>query len=71
MMNKTINVNIKLVGWFPDIYYANKPKDMTDESYLNAIVSSWLIDRDEKKPIEKGLQSTASGNQSLSNVRGK
>jgi len=59
-MNKIINVNIKLVGWFPDIYYANKPKDMTDELYLNAIVSSWLIDRDEKKPINKGLHSFSS-----------
>jgi len=60
-MNKTINVNIKLVGWFPDIYYTNKPKDMNDESYINAIVSSWLIDRDEKKPIKKALHSTADG----------
>jgi len=53
MTYKEITVKIKLQGWFPDIYYFNKPKGMTDESYINAIVSTYLLDRDDKTPTPK------------------
>lgn len=53
MTYKEITVKIKLQGWFPDIYNHNKPKDMSDESYVNAIISSWLMEKDEKNPIDK------------------
>ena len=52
-MNKKITVTVNLIGWFPDIYDANKPKGMSDESYINAILSSWLMEKDEVKPIPK------------------
>ena len=52
-MNKSIDVRIELIGWFPDIYEFNKPKGMSDKTYINSIVSSWLLDRDTKNPIPK------------------
>ena len=53
MTYKEITVKVKLQGWFPDIYEFNKPKGMNDESYINAMISSWLIQRDEDIPIPK------------------
>ena len=53
MSYEEIKVTVKLQGWFPDIYEFNKPKDMSDEAYINAIVSSWLMDRDNKHPCPK------------------
>jgi len=52
-MNTEFNVKIKLVGWFPNIYEFNKPKGMTNDNYVNAIISSWLMDRDTKTPTPK------------------
>ncbi len=48
-----IKIKLKLQGWFPDIYNHNKPPGLTDNEYVNAIISSWLIDKDEKNPIPK------------------
>lgn len=54
MISKTIkNIDIELTGWFHDIYDANKPKGMSDKSYVNAMISKWLMDRDEQYPIPK------------------
>lgn len=53
MSYREINVTIKLQGWFPRIYNHNKPENLTDEAYVNAIVSSWLQERDEKNPVKK------------------
>ena len=68
-MNREFPVKIRLVGWFPDIYDANKPKDMSDESYVNAIITSWLIDRDEKKPTPK-IKDSKKGSHNLRGVKG-
>ena len=48
---KYIDVKIKLQGWFPDIYDDHKPKGMSDESYINAMISSWLMKHDDENPI--------------------
>jgi len=52
-MDKEIEVKVRLRGWFPDIYDQSKPEGMSDENYINVIVSSWLQDKDEKNPISK------------------
>jgi len=53
MTYREITVKIKLQGWFPRIYNHNKPENISDEAYVNAIVSSWLQDRNEKNPVNK------------------
>lgn len=53
MTYREIPITIILQGWFPDIYDHNKPKGMSDESYVNAIMSSWLMEKDKTNPIPK------------------
>jgi len=50
---REIIVKIKLRGWFPRIYNHNKSENSTDDAYVNAMVSDWLLDRDEKNPVNK------------------
>lgn len=49
-MVREITVKIKLNGWFPRIYNENKPENLTDESYINAIVADWLLTKRGKCP---------------------
>lgn len=45
---RAIKVWVNLHGYFPEIYDKHKPKDASDDDYVNAIVSSWLLDKEEK-----------------------
>ena len=53
MTYREIEVTIKLHGWFPRIYNHNKPENISDESYINAMVSSWLLNKDDKNHVSK------------------
>ncbi len=57
--DKEIKITLKLTGNFVDFYHKFKPKDMPDSNFVNAIVSSWLMDKentehDKKKAVPKG-----------------
>lgn len=49
MSSRKIDVTIKLQGSFTRLYNANKPENISDERYVNAIVSTWLLEKDAKK----------------------
>lgn len=52
-MSREINITLKLDGWFSHIYNHNKPENLTDDRYIQAIVNEWLLGRDEKNPVPK------------------
>lgn len=45
-IDEVINLNVELVGGFVDLYKKHKPKGMSDQNFVNAIISSWLMEKD-------------------------
>ena len=41
-----VTVNVGLTGNFVNLYKKHKPKGMPDQSYINAIVSWWLMGKE-------------------------
>ena len=63
MSYREINVTIKLQGAFTRLYNHNKPANISDEAYVNAIVSSWLLNRDAKERMRKTDKEKGSGDE--------
>lgn len=41
-------ITIKLNGWFPDYYNERKPKNMSDEDFVNQVVLCFLMEEHDK-----------------------
>lgn len=51
-VEEVIEVNVELVGNFTKLYYKHKPKGMSDDSYVNSIISSWLLDKESNTTLQ-------------------